>query len=406
MRETGLNLPDLPDLKRRQLRLLWTNLIEEHGFTGEHLRWRESSKKRHEAARPTYEVHPSPPRVITDRLPPSRVTYRGVHGEPISYEEAVELRRSRWAARERDPAVVESIGIVETTSLAKQRFTQFAEVYFQEWSDKEGASCDEFGALLDEIGSAVEFEMGRLWGSQNDWYVRACSPKVKEAVAPLIAEWGKKARAMELQRIEGARVSAAPAAMASEVCNWHGFRATLAAGREAIAHSQDMLWRLAGSETGRKDILLADESTDRQDGPLSAPLDVLKTELGQDVDRAAESWKLQELAASTKSVSGSAPINDRRARVQRDSPKANPLAEAMTREGLNVPQVTAKVRALLNKRGVRRLKIDRSTIYRLVWGLTKHPNPMIRKAVLEVLNLESPVLSNQRKPTTTNFEKQ
>jgi hypothetical protein len=90
--------------------------------------------------------------------------------------------------------------------------------------------------------------------------------------------------------------------------------------------------------------------------------------------------------AESRSASG-IPVKDRTAPVHANAQSANPVRAAMRREGLNVPRLTAQVRAVLKAGGEKKLKVDRSTIYRLVNGQTKRPNPTIRRVVLDVLKM-------------------
>ena len=76
---------------------------------------------------------------------------------------------------------------------------------------------------------------------------------------------------------------------------------------------------------------------------------------------------------------------NRSARMSADAETANPLLAAMRRQGLNPPQLALLVQAEIKRRGVRKLKVDRATIYRLVNGQTRNPNPAIRRAVMAVL---------------------
>jgi hypothetical protein len=75
------------------------------------------------------------------------------------------------------------------------------------------------------------------------------------------------------------------------------------------------------------------------------------------------------------------------ARMRADAEAANPLLAAMRRQDLNSPRLALLVRAELKRRGVTKFKVDRTTIYRLVNGQTRHPNLTIRSAVLAVLKL-------------------
>jgi hypothetical protein len=78
---------------------------------------------------------------------------------------------------------------------------------------------------------------------------------------------------------------------------------------------------------------------------------------------------------------------ERSASSRTDDETANSLRVAMLRQGLNVPRLASQVRAVLKRRGGTKLKVDRTTIYRLVRGQTKHPDPAIWSAVCEVLKL-------------------
>jgi hypothetical protein len=65
----------------------------------------------------------------------------------------------------------------------------------------------------------------------------------------------------------------------------------------------------------------------------------------------------------------------------------NAMEAAMMQEGWNAPRLAAKVRAVLKSRGITKLKVDRTTIYRLVTGKTKRPDPRIRSVVEAILKL-------------------
>jgi len=80
---------------------------------------------------------------------------------------------------------------------------------------------------------------------------------------------------------------------------------------------------------------------------------------------------------------------NRTAAVHANAELENPLVAAMRRQGLNCPRLAAQVQTVLKRRGVTRIKADRTTIYRLVSGQTRHPDPTIRSAVLEVLKLSA-----------------
>jgi hypothetical protein len=65
------------------------------------------------------------------------------------------------------------------------------------------------------------------------------------------------------------------------------------------------------------------------------------------------------------------------------------MKTAMDRQGLNPPALAKRVQAAVNRRrkGQKTLKVDRSTVYRIISGETKKPNPAIRNAIIEELKL-------------------
>ena len=74
----------------------------------------------------------------------------------------------------------------------------------------------------------------------------------------------------------------------------------------------------------------------------------------------------------------------------------------MIAQGLNCPALAKKVRAELKRTGLGKLKVDRSTIYRVIRGQTKNPNPQILRAISKVLNLsaDEPVPPGSMQPPT------
>lgn len=64
------------------------------------------------------------------------------------------------------------------------------------------------------------------------------------------------------------------------------------------------------------------------------------------------------------------------------------LCAAMGRRGWNEPQLAGKIRANLKRKGETKLKVDRSTVYRILRGKTKKPHPAIRHGLIEALQLE------------------
>jgi hypothetical protein len=81
---------------QRQLALLWGDIIEKYGFTGEHLTWHQAERERR-----------------ADRM---KQTWRG---EQYSDDDA---------------EFVDDIGVVATVALAKERLVQVAETYLSLWA--------------------------------------------------------------------------------------------------------------------------------------------------------------------------------------------------------------------------------------------------------------------------------
>jgi hypothetical protein len=63
------------------------------------------------------------------------------------------------------------------------------------------------------------------------------------------------------------------------------------------------------------------------------------------------------------------------------------MRTAMERHGLNPPKLAKEVRAVLKRRRVGKLKVDKATIYRILNGETRKPDPTLRNALIEVLKL-------------------
>jgi len=89
------------------------------------------------------------------------------------------------------------------------------------------------------------------------------------------------------------------------------------------------------------------------------------------------------------------------------------LCTAIDRLGLGAPKLAAKIRAILKRKGETKLKVDRSTVYRIVERSTKHPNAAIRASLMEALQLEGEDAEIVRRelggsgnpPTSTNSRK-
>jgi hypothetical protein len=105
----------------------------------------------------------------------------------------------------------------------------------------------------------------------------------------------------------------------------------------------------------------------------------------------SKDWKQQsspsELPMVGNSSTSRTSAKDRSTTVRAETEAANQLLAAMHRQGLNAPRLALLVRSVLRKRGVTKPKVDGATIYNLVHGQTRRPDPSIRNAVLEVLKL-------------------
>jgi len=197
---------ELPKLSERIVRLhalRWNDLIKAHGFTGEHFQWHQSHEKRHKAAKPRYSLAPPPPTDVSrDRFPQTR-DFRGDQGDWRKKQ------LEAWAARESDPAVIDSIGITETVAVAKARFTGIADDYLGVWADTNGNS-DEFTEWLERISHLVESEVGDLWRQRAwhaAWFERACRGAVHDQLATLVDQWKSRASGLEIQHLENPHLS-------------------------------------------------------------------------------------------------------------------------------------------------------------------------------------------------------
>jgi hypothetical protein len=131
---------------------------------------------------------------------------------------------------------------------------------------------------------------------------------------------------------------------------------------------------------------------DRGADATSFALGDVDSDSGQIIDVVKESITLcyeLENVAKSKSTAAAGIIRAAMEDPTLSPPIPNRLVTAMRLQGLNAPQLAAKARAVLKRRGEKRLKVDRATIYRLVNGKTKNPNPLLLSAVFEVLKLSA-----------------
>jgi hypothetical protein len=103
----------------------------------------------------------------------------------------------------------------------------------------------------------------------------------------------------------------------------------------------------------------------------------LETALSVKVDCTAPSAATND--SRTVSASDSSPLTATHLRL---------LREAMDREGLNPPKLALKMQGILKRDNRKRPKVDRATIYRIMHGHTKKPQPEIREAMIKALALK------------------
>lgn len=229
---------ELPKLSERLVRLhalRWNDLIKAHGFTGDHLTWHESHDRRRKAAKPfdTDILKPRPSESVSvNRFAPT-VEYCGAQGERISHEEWRQKQFAAWAARESDPAIIDSIGIAETVALAKARFAGIAGDYLVVWADTNGDS-DQFAQWLEGIRHLVGCEVGNLWRQgewQAAWFERVCRGEVHDRLAVPVDEWKSRAAGLEIQHLENPHLSLRSLLVADGDLN---FAVTLEQGEQTI----------------------------------------------------------------------------------------------------------------------------------------------------------------------------
>ncbi len=167
------DLPELSDSAKRKLVLRWSSLLDTHGLTGEHFHWHERER---------------------DRL--RRVARQaGDMGR----------RTSGGGGLWRRESAVDRTGIAPSVAVAEGRLNDFSAEYWQLWLSS-GDGYEEFACWLDILRRQVSCEIASVWvdGSRSvhRWHERACGPAVEKALASLVHEWTKRARADELKRLE------------------------------------------------------------------------------------------------------------------------------------------------------------------------------------------------------------
>ena len=183
-------LPRLPDLLQRKVKLQWDELVEKRGFTGAHLNpeWKVGHPKSSKA--------PPPPFTVVG--PGSSYHGPATESSNDSTESSLKIVWSQWAEQARD-----KVAIKESVDLANARFLQLATEYFEYWSVQETAGRSElFKTWVEGIQAHIMNEIAKLWKNRDGWFERVCLVPVNSSLQPLTKEWHAKARQFEIERIE------------------------------------------------------------------------------------------------------------------------------------------------------------------------------------------------------------
>ena len=233
--------PELSAPMQRLHGLRFLDLIELHGFPGEHPKWHESPTRRRAAAKPTVSLLPPPLESVSIGNRRSPVTYHGEHGQLISWSEWRDLQMAAWAARESNPEVIDTIGIPETIRLAEARFQGIVPDYILVWSAQTDGDSERFARWLERIQESVTSEVCDLWRSSEGhaaWFERACRKKIIDTLVGHVKKWKSVARKFEIQHLENPHLSLESLLSANGDLT---FAATLEQGKKTIEASQNLL---------------------------------------------------------------------------------------------------------------------------------------------------------------------
>jgi hypothetical protein len=115
---------------------------------------------------------------------------------------------------------------------------------------------------------------------------------------------------------------------------------------------------------------------------------VLNSELRRRLLPRSEHWKAEAHRLARKV---------RRTRRSESTPVAvRIMRSAMQQQGLTPPKLAVKILAILRRTRQTKIKVDRTTIYRIVGGKTRNPQPAIRNALIKALQL-SPAINRGRR---------
>ena len=177
-------LPQLHPTAVRKLAVQREELLEKHGFTGEHLKWHEAERKRKS------QLSKAP--------------------RPIGVTEDEHAWRREMHLAKVEPAVAQ-VGISQTTELAKERFGQLAGEHFTFWAEEDVPNSDVFAARLGQIRLMVSQEIAALWQQgewHSKWFKDVCRPKLEGELQLLVKQWVAGARKVEVLHLETSRLKA------------------------------------------------------------------------------------------------------------------------------------------------------------------------------------------------------
>ncbi len=232
--------PGLPESTQRLHALRWKELIEKHGFTGGHLQWHLSPQKRREAAKPPFSLKP-PPMFDNSK-------YIGTHGDRMEHGEWLQEKNQEWAERQKDPAVIDLIGIAETVSLAKERFLQVVPDYRAQWASETEGDADEFAQWLERLQRSVVSQVGDLWRPSEwhaAWFERIATGKLDTALAELVGTESRRARSLEIQHLENPDLPLSKIVSANGILKFaatnHRFNETMRRAKEVLERHQQVM---------------------------------------------------------------------------------------------------------------------------------------------------------------------
>jgi len=161
-------LPQLSESTRRALSIKWDDRLADAHLTGEHLEWHAKAPK-----------------------------YGNV-------KVMIDGRESGQSFSLPVPKAVDRVGIDPSVTVAKGRFLDLDREYWPLWQAT-GTGWETYKAWLDVLRKSISAEVAAIWKgrtySNDRWYERVCGPAVDSAIAALVEQRLKEARAVEVHRL-------------------------------------------------------------------------------------------------------------------------------------------------------------------------------------------------------------